>query len=336
MAIRGMRYEKETYRPPTNDYPIGNEIKRDRFPGSETITALTAIAASILNSHPERRWLFEQPEDGAFAFCFLQDADGTLAGFNPKFVTLYLKAASNDEFKRLARRPMNQWMLNQIASHDYGRLRDLIENHLKAAPYAVQRPLYWLINPQDPEHPVKPKNPNDPNDPDYEAYHRYEAESKKSPSSLLAAAKTVHVDWPSPETVKANHEERARMRYVKEATKGKKNNASAKIKMQSPTRLRIGKNGQLNQWLLTVFTAAEGSLMVSTVTNLVVAECPYIIGDDSANEIFQRRVSLDALQLPAYNDPYDDPTFEEVARAEHRDELIRQAVEAGVDPSEYC
>ncbi|WP_146192063.1 hypothetical protein [Bifidobacterium catulorum] len=258
-------------------YSIGEEIAERRGPGQRTFAALGVVARGILHRNSQWGWRFEESEDCALEFCYLQDIDG-VACLNPRFIKLYQTASTDEQFRAYASKALKQWMMNVVAEGDYGRLLDRLDSQLKRDDkYDSEQPWYWLKG-----GPSK--------------------HSDATVDSLKPVADQHPVDWPSREDVELDHQQRAQKRWVRDS--------NGKIHKEKGRGKKFGKGNQFKVWMVAVFTAADGALVVPTVADLVVASCPYLIGDHSNDPQYMRE--LDEVTENRYSDK-TDTTFEEVA-----------------------
>ncbi|TPF80744.1 MULTISPECIES: hypothetical protein [unclassified Bifidobacterium] len=290
-----MKYLEDTYRDPGSEYPISAEIRRRRGPGALTFGVLVRVAHSLLQTHPRWQNLWDEPEDAAFEFCYLCDGDGAPVALNPKFVTLYCAAASDNNFRALARRMMYQWMVDEDNARDFGRLVDRIEKRLARSSDGYVREkavecanvLHLDVNGRWYRLPFCPR-----------------ALVRCRIARIERLARRTPVDWPSEDALREKHLERQQRGYIK--------NDKGNIVRQAVRDPEIGKrDGQFDKWLYVIFNEANGALAIHEVTQLVVDVCPGLVQDGSdREEVFLLSPTSEVFSRDY--DEFDDPTFNQV------------------------
>lgn len=274
--------------PPVTDdgtYTIGDEIRSNRGPGKKTHTALAWVCKKKLNDYPDLHAIVEDSDSKngqlnrvdkywAEEFCIIRDGKKTPVGLRPAFITLYLSSHSDRQFKRRSYVPVGHYLAKEFAQNTaFGRLRARIEARLERC-----------LSPQSGES-VFEKIPYEGADAGKTGaqygWHVRELPARLTSMSVFELADAVHtvdVLWPTPEEVEHVDMERSSMGLEYDPTNGR-------LYRKRGPKYNIGKNAsknrpaQLDTWLMAVLTAANGSMPLSQITEVMLVDHQYLAPD---------------------------------------------------------
>ncbi|PAU67380.1 hypothetical protein [Bifidobacterium criceti] len=275
--------------PDDGSYRIGEEIRDLRKPGPKTIGVLGKTCNSRIVFYPDLQAMFAYQDDTdgcgadqmgeywANEFCtmhMLYDKKRKAIGLRPAFIKLYLSSHSDHQFRIRSYKPVHDFFGKEFAQNtDFGRLRARVEARLQRCTSVESgEPVFEYIKaacnaPERSEH--------------VNAWHVLgapTARTTKTKGALAEAGAKVTVSWPTEEEVRDVDRKRAALALEYDPKTGM-------LYQQRGPRYTIGKNGakgrmsQLDAWLLAVLTAAEGSMTLSEIVEVMLIDHPYLAPD---------------------------------------------------------
>lgn len=275
--------------PDDGSYQIGEEIRNLRKPGPKTIGVLSRTCNSKIVLYPDLRALYEYrgktdarsaDQVGGFwanEFCTMHMMCGKerkAIGLRHAFVKLYLSSHSDRQFRIRSYKPVREFFGKEFAQNtDFGRLRARIEAKLQRC-RALQsgEPVFENVVVAC-DGPGRKEAVN--------AWHvsgAPVARTTKTKGELAEAGAKVKVAWPSEEAVREVGRQRAALALEYDPDTGR-------LYHQRGPKYTIGRNGakgrmsQLDEWLLAVLTAAEGSMTLSEIVEVMLIDHPYLAPD---------------------------------------------------------
>lgn len=275
--------------PDDGSYQIGEEIRNLRKPGPKTIGVLSRTCNSKIVLYPDLRALYEYRDEtdarsadqvGEFwanEFCTMHMMCGKerkAIGLRPAFVKLYLSSHSDRQFRIRSYKPVREFFGKEFAQNtDFGRLRARIEARLqRCRSLQSGEPVFENVMVAC-DGPGRKEAVN--------AWHvsgAPVARTTKTKGELAEAGAKVKVAWPSEEAVREVDRKRAALALEYDPDTGR-------LYHQRGPKYAIGRNGakgrmsQLDEWLLAVLTAAEGSMTLSEIVEVMLIDHPYLAPD---------------------------------------------------------
>lgn len=275
--------------PDDGSYRIGEEICELKGPGPRTIGVLGRTCSGKIALYPDLRALYTWPDgadrsaagqEGEFwanEFCTMHmvcDGKRKAVGLRPAFIKLYLSSHSDRQFRIRSHKPIREFFGKEFAQNtDFGRLRARIEARLQRCRSVESgEPVFEnVMAARDASGRKEAVN----------AWHVAGApiaRTTKTKGELAEAGAKVKVVWPSEEAVKEVDRKRAALALEYDPDTGR-------LYHQRGPKYTIGRNGakgrmsQLDEWLLAVLTAAEGSMTLSEIVEVMLIDHPYLAPD---------------------------------------------------------
>ncbi len=275
--------------PDDGSYRIGEEIRELKGPGPRTIDVLGRTCSGKIALYPDLRALYTWPDgadrsadgqEGEFwanEFCTMHmvcDGKRKAVGLRPAFIKLYLSSHSDRQFRIRSHKPIREFFGKEFAQNtDFGRLRARIEARLQRCRSVESgEPVFENVMAACDASGRK------------EAVNAWHvagasiARTTKTKGELAEAGAKVKVVWPSEEAVKEVDRKRAALALEYDPDTGR-------LYHQRGPKYTIGRNGakgrmsQLDEWLLAVLTAAEGSMTLSEIVEVMLIDHPYLAPD---------------------------------------------------------
>lgn len=275
--------------PDDGSYRIGEEIRALKSPGPRAIGVLGRTCNSRIVLYPDLRALYEYRVDAdgqnadqvgefwANEFCtmhMVSDGRRQAVGLRPAFIKLYLSSHSDRQFRIRSYKPVREFFGKEFAQNtDFGRLRARVEARLERGRSVESgEPIFENVMVAcDGAGRREAVN----------AWHvsgAPVARTTKTKSELADAGAKVTVAWPSEQEVRDVERRRTALALEYDPTTGM-------LYQQRGPRYTIGRNGakgrmsQLDEWLLAVLTAAEGSMTLSEIVEVMLIDHPYLAPD---------------------------------------------------------